>query len=237
MPWTLVTGGAKRLGAELCVYLAERGLPVLVHYRKSAAEAEAVVKVCRKIGVEAESIQGDFSSLESIEDFVRRCRRQFPEIQNLINNVGNYLAKPLSDTTAAEWQDVFHTNLQAPFILSQAFISSLKQYQGNIVNIGMAGVGGMHADAKRGAYKIAKMGLLMLTRVLAKELAGDRIRVNMVSPGYLENAVDLPKDASVLPMLRPAGLEEVARVVWFLLEDKSNYITGQNIEVSGGVAL
>lgn len=236
MEWTLVTGGGKRLGAELCLYLAQQGLPVLVHYRTSCTEAQEVVNACRAKGVAAELIQGDFSSPEKLEDFIVRCRRQFPAIKNLVNNVGNYLIKAASETDLSEWMEIFQVNLHAPFALSKAFLSSLKQHRGSIINIGVTGAGGMHTDTRRAAYRMSKMALVMLTKTLARELAKDQVRVNMVSPGYLDNAVDLPEPQS-LPMRRPARLEEVARVVWFLLQDNSEYITGQNIEVAGGVAI
>jgi NAD(P)-dependent dehydrogenase (short-subunit alcohol dehydrogenase family) len=96
--------------------------------------------------------------------------------------------------------------------------------------------GGVVADVYAPAYRIAKTGLLMLTKSLAKELAHASVNVNMVSPGYMENAVDLPDKLS-LPMHRAASFEEVSRTVVFLLADESKYITGQNIEVCGGVRL
>lgn len=235
--WTLVTGGAKRLGAELCVGLAKERLPILLHYKTSAEEARHVVEECRTYGVEAHSIQGDFSSLEGTHAFIQNCLEKYPSIKNLINNVGNYLVKSAADTSPEEWNALFQTNLHAPFALSTAFIPSLIQHQGSIINIGMVGVNHMAADTYCTAYRMAKMALNMLTKSLAKELAPQNVRVNMVSPGFLENSVDLPKNVTRLPMHRTASLNEVVRVVSFLLQDDSSYITGQNIEVGGGVLL
>lgn len=237
MEWTLVTGGAKRLGAELCLALARQGLPILVHYRTSVEVARQVVKACREQGVKAECIQGDFSTQESTEQFIKRCLKEFPEVKNLINNVGGYLVKPIVETSTEEWMELFQTNLNVPFMLSRALLPSLRRHCGNVINIGVAGVGSQHVDGIHPAYRMAKMALWMLTKTLARELAKDNVRVNMVSPGYIDNAVNLPADFQKLPMHRPAKAAEVARVVSFLLQDDSGYITGQNIEVSGGVGL
>ena len=114
MRWTLVTGAAKRLGAEICGQLATKGFPVVVHYNTSHLEAESAVKGLRKMGVDAEMIQGDFSTLETTHDFIERYTAKFPETQNLVNNVGNYLIKSALKTSQEEWLDLFQTNLNAP---------------------------------------------------------------------------------------------------------------------------
>lgn len=235
MKWTLVTGGSKGLGSEICQSLASEGHSVLVHYSKSKQAAEDVVFRCRKQGVEAELIQGDFSSLETTKYFAESCLVQFPGIKNLINNVGNYLVKPAGKTTPEEWTALFQTNLNAPFTLCHFFLSSLQACQGSIVNIGVVGANNIHADVKRTAYMATKMSLFMLTKSLARELASSHVRVNMVSPGYIENAIDLV-DAK-LPMDRPASFDEVVRAISFLLNENNRYITGQNIEIGGGIGL
>ncbi len=235
MKWTLVTGGSKRLGANICLALASQGDSILVHYRNSKQQAEDIASQCRKLGVEAKTIQGDFSSMESTRSFIQNCMKLYPEIKTLINNVGNYLVKPACETTPEEWCELFQTNLNAPFALCQALIPSLKAYRGNIINIGVTGINNIHAEVKRTAYSATKMALLMLTKSLARELASSHVRVNMVSPGYLENAVDLAE--AVFPMQRPAYMDEVSRVILFLLNEENSYITGQNIEVGGGIGL
>lgn len=236
MKWTLITGGAKRLGAALCLELAKRGFSILVHYCKSEDEALKVANECRNLGVAAEIIQGDFSSQAATHQFIHSCLTRFADIENLINNVGNYLIKSAANTSSDEWNSLFQTNLHAPFALSQAFLPALIKNRGSIINIGIAGVANHTADTKYSAYRISKGALWLLTKSLAKELAPKDVCVNMVSPGYLENAIDLP-DTFDLPMRRPAALQEVTRVVAFLLEKESHYITGQNIEVSGGIRL
>lgn len=237
MDWTLVTGGAKGLGREICLELARQGFSVLVHYKSSRQEALAVVEACRHAGVAAEAIQGDFSSPDSVLSFAVECRLRFPSIKNLINNVGNYLVKSGVDTTPEEWTRLFQTNVLAPITLIHELLPGVIASKGSIINIGVAGVGCVRADVKRTAFTATKMALLMATKSLARELAPSGVRVNMVSPGHMEHSVDLPKDLSQLPMGRPATFEEVTRAVLFLLRGDNSYITGQNIEVGGGIAL
>lgn len=237
MGWTLITGAAKRLGAEIAEVLASKGYDLVLHYRNSLQEAELVASRCRRMGVRAELIYGDFSTVKAILDFTRRYLERFPETQNLVNNVGNYLVKSTLETSDAEWDDLFQTNLRAPFILSREIIPSLVASRGAIVNLGNAGIERRSAGIYAPVYHLAKSGLLLLTRTLALELAPQQVRVNMVSPGHLDISVDLPFDLGKIPMKRPAKTEEVARVVAFLLDPASGYITGQNIEVSGGYCL
>lgn len=235
MNWTLVTGGAKGLGAEICRILASEGHAILVHYRNSRQEAEDVVARCREYGVESHKIEGDFSSMESTLQFTEQCLKRFPQIKNLINNVGDDLIRSSAETTPEEWQYLFQVNVHAPFMLSHALIPALKAAKGSIINIGVSGINQVRASTERPAYMASKLSLLMLTKSLAKELASSQVRVNMVSPGYLENSKTLPN--TLLPMRRLGTLEECARVVSFLLREENGYVTGQNIEVSGGIGL
>lgn len=231
--WTLVTGGAKRLGAALCLALAEKGHAIVVHYHQSQKEALQVVAACQALGVKACAIQGDFSSTASVQDFVQRYLQQFPDTKNLINNVGNYLIRSALQTSFEEWMLLFQVNLHTPFMLTQALAPSLIQQQGNIIHIGVSGLKPHAAHIYSTAYTLTKEGLWGLTLATARELAPQKVRVNMVSPGQL----DISVDCHPIPMQRPGSCWEVCRVVSFLLDSESQYITGQNIEVAGGLGL
>lgn len=237
MGWTLVTGGAKRLGAVICLKLARAGHNVIVHYNTSAKEALEVVEECKTHGVEAEAVQGDLSSSEGVEALAKVIVSRFPKLTNLINNVGNYLIKPTLETSIVELVELYQTNFFAPFVLIQKLTPLIKKHRGAVINLGVTGLENRKADCTSVAYTLTKSSLLLLTKSLAKDLAPFDVRVNMVSPGYIENAVDLPEDLSTLPMGRAATCEEVARVILFLLDKDSEYITGQNIEVAGGIRL
>lgn len=232
-PWILVTGGAKRLGAALCLALAEKGHAVAVHYNRSQTEALEVVAQCQARGQPAAAIQGDFSSMESTQDFVQRYLQQFPETTGLINNVGNYLIRSALHTSIEEWSSLFQVNLHAPFMLMQALAPSLIRHKGQVINIGISGLKRQSAYTNSTAYHLTKEGLWGLTLALARELAPQGVRVNMVSPGQL----DISVDQRPAPMQRMAHCSEVCHVVNFLLDPLSTYLTGQNIEVAGGLSL
>jgi NAD(P)-dependent dehydrogenase (short-subunit alcohol dehydrogenase family) len=236
MAWTLITGGAKGLGAQLCYTLAELKIPVVIHYNTSSAEAFKAVEKCRALGGEAAAIQGDFSNPDSTLEFVHRYQKQFADTKNLINNVGNYLIKSALQTETSDWISLFQTNLHTPFILTKHLIPSLIHFKGHIINIGISGLETRQARTYSTAYTLAKECLLSLTRALAYELAPKGVKVNMISPGYLDISVKQP-EPNQLPMQRTASCREVGRVLAFLLDPASAYLTGQNIEVAGGVGL
>jgi len=237
MKWTLVTGGAKGLGAEICKTLARNGHSLVVHYNTSEKEAQQLASECQFLGAVTETIQGDFATPQSTLEFIQRYTSRFLDTRFLVNNVGTYVMKKALETESQDSYDLFQTNVQAPFILIQGLIDSIRQERGAIINIGTSGLHSMRADARSPVYGAAKVALWSLTKSLARELAPFGVRVNMVSPGQLERSIGLPPDSSHFPMGRPGKAQEVARVVAFLLEDGSEYITGQNIEVAGGLGL
>lgn len=231
--WTLVTGGAKRLGEAICLSLAEKGRNVVVHYNKSGAEADEVVRRCRAMGCQSAAIQGDFQTMDGTMDFAKRYLQEFPETDVLINNVGNYLVSSALQTSVEDWVDLFQANLHAPFILMKALAPSLIRNKGQIINIGACGLHRHSANTYCTCYALTKQSLWGLTLSIARELAEENVRVNMISPGELDISVDHRK----IPMQRPASCHEVCRVVDFLLDPQSAYLTGQNIEVAGGLGL
>lgn len=235
MSWTLITGGALRLGAEIARTLAEKQRDLVIHYKTSKREAEELVESLRKTGVKAELLQGDFSTFDLAEDFIARYLARFPVSGGVVCNVGDLLFGSPLQTRPEELSALFQTHLMATLMLLQALTPSLKAQKGQIVTIGMVGSGEVRANTHAFGYNLCKTGLWMLTKSLAKELAPDQVTVNMVSPGYMEESVDLPKDLRQIPMGRLARFEEVARVVSFLMDPASSYITGQNIQVAGGL--
>lgn len=235
IPWTLVTGGGQGLGAVICKTLAQQGHNIVVHYNTSAKEAAKVVKDCRKYGVEAELIQGDFSTPRSTQKFIKQFLDQFSAAHILINNAGDYINKPLLETTQEEWLKLYQVNFHAPMALMTALAPGIKKSEGSIVNIGVSGLHTMQANVVNTAYGATKLSLWLATKALSRELAPFQVRVNMVSPGQLENSVDRPTDPSRLPMRRLGKKLEVAKAIAFLLSDDSAYITGQNLDISGAI--
>ncbi len=231
--WTLVTGGAKRLGAAICRELAKNGHSVVVHYNTSKSEASLLEQELKEHIERVETIQGSFSTEEGCRDFLRRYLARFSRTQCLVNNVGNYLVAPTHATNASQARELFQANVQAPLMLMQALLPSIKELQGSIVNIGTAGIHDGRADSQSGVYMASKAALWSLTKSLAKECAKDNVSINMVSPGQLTISISLEDEGRRLPMKRAGTPEEVARLVAFLLASENHYITGQIIDVAG----
>lgn len=233
MSWTLVTGGAKRLGKEIALHLADQGYDLLIHYRNSGHEAKETARQCQERGVKADIIQADFLAPESLARFLEGLQ----DIKNLVNNVGAFYQGSSLNTPPDKWQQLFQLNLFAPLALSQGLAGTIRNKRGSIINIGSAGCGRLIAEANYTAYTASKMSLFLLTKALAKELAKEGVRVNMVSPGELDISESLLRNQDKIPMGRAGTPFEVAKVVAFLLDESNGYITGQNIEVGGGFAL
>lgn len=236
MTWTLVTGAGMNIGAALCRKLAENGYPVVIHYRSSEVEAMELREDCRRLGVHAECLQGDFSSIEQTNDFIRCYQEKFLHTRALVNNVGNYLQGTALDTDVQGWHDLFQTNLIAPVQLSRALAPALGSCQGRIINLGCAGLD-HRALTQSLAYNSTKEALLRFTRSLACELAADGVTVNMVSPGIVEGSVVGADDPARVPMGRLAQHTEIGDTLLYLMSAAADYITGQNIEVAGGYRL
>jgi len=237
MNWTLVTGGAKGLGAQICIDLASAGHNILIHYRTSDKEALEVAERCRDFGVQVNFFQSDFSNAATIQKDIQRLIQQFPGIKNLINNVGPYVIHSALETKMKEMTDLFQVNLYTPFLLIQSLLPAIRSQMGSVITIGVAGLENGRVDTYSMAYTMSKQALLTMTKAFAKELAPFSVRVNMVSPGHLVESVDAPKDPTQLIEHRVGNPQEITRVIAFLLEKESVYITGQNIEVAGGVRL
>lgn len=218
----LITGGAKKLGRVLTLALSKK-YPVVMQYRNSKKEAMELQKIAN-----AQIIYGDFSTIEGIHSFVSEYKKRFPNTEILIHNASQYLFGSFSEAPIEKGLMQWNTDFLAGLILARELSSSLK----NIIFLGVAGLMQSLSDTRTSFYTLSKLNLLMLTKSLAKELAPKNVRVNMISPGYLEESIDQPKS---LPMQRPAKWEEIEDALLFLLEN--SYITGQNLEVAGGVRL
>ncbi|WP_337868734.1 bifunctional dihydropteridine reductase/dihydrofolate reductase TmpR [Meiothermus sp.] len=229
----LVTGSAKGIGRAILLALAQQGFDVAVHYYTSALEAEQTRQEAEQHGVRAIKVKADVTRVEEAQGLIGQVVEQLGGLQVLVNNVGNYLKKPIEATTPEEWQALLDSNLNAPFYLTQAALPYLGQTgYGRVVNIGFAGAQNLLARPEITPYAIAKTGLILYSKALAQRLAPRGITVNVVAPGVAENSVSKP--VNEIPMGRLAHLEELARAVLYFVDEQSSYITGQVMEVSGG---
>jgi len=236
MSWVLITGGAQKLGRALALALAKEH-PIAIQYCESGQEAEELQRLIQASGGRSEIIFGDFSTQKGVEDFLISYQKRCGRTKALLNNASAYLFGSFLTTPFPLAEELWQCNFLAPLLLARALAPFLAAEKGCIVNLGVAGIFKALADTRTSFYTLSKLSLWMLTQSLAKELAAQNIRVNMVSPGYLTGSVDAPGSLEQIPMKRLGNYEEVASIVAFLLDPKNSYITGQNIEVAGGVRL
>ena len=236
MKTALVTGSSVRTGRMIGLHLAREGWRVVVHAREGAkAQAQEVAREFRDAGGDAVVALADIST----EDGCRKLSESIPtgSLDLMVHNVGIYRPSPLLSTSGEDWAAMLRTNLDAPFHLTRFLVDRMPSGS-SIVAIGYVGTGKLAGTQRTGAYSVSKTGLLVLVRCLAMELGPRGIRVNMVSPGQLENSVDLPEDISCrVPLGRAGKVDEVAEAVVWLASDKAAYITGQELEVAGGLML
>ena len=233
----LVTGAARRIGAAVCRCLHENGTDVVIHYRGSAAEANALAdELNAQRPDSAMVVQGDLGQVATLPALVQTVLNWHNRLDILVNNASSFYPTPIGDVTESHWDDIVGSNLKAPLFLSQAALPSLREAQGVIVNI--VDVHAQRPLRDHAVYGSAKAGLAMLTRSLAKDLAPG-IRVNGVAPGAImwpEAGLSEQAKASILKQI-PAGragdASDIAGCVLYLVRD-ATYVTGQIIAVDGG---
>jgi len=229
----LVTGAAKGIGRAIVLDLASIGFDVVIHYNRSQEDAEEVSLLAAAYGVKALTLQADLSNAEQAAGLVETAAQKLAGLSVVVNNVGNYLKKPIERVSVEEWHDILNTNLNATFYVTQAALPHLKAAGwGRIVNLGFAGAQDLIARPLIAPYAIAKTGIILYTKALAKELAAYNITANVVSPGVVETSVSQPIEQ--IPLGRPATLTEMVRAVNFFVAPESDYFTGQVVEVAGG---
>jgi NAD(P)-dependent dehydrogenase (short-subunit alcohol dehydrogenase family) len=232
-PAALVTGSAKGVGRAIVLALAEDGYDVAVHYRHSRDEAEAVAATAVMSGARAVVLQADVRVEEQARGLVDAAKAAFGRLDVLVNNVGDYHQGPLAELSGATWRDMLASNLDSTFYTCQQAVPYLKSAGGGrIINIGYAGAEQIKARPGIVAYGIAKTGVILYSKALARTLAPDGVTVNVVSPGVLENSVSQPIEE--IPMRRLGRLAELVGAVRYLVSDEAAYVTGVTIEVAGG---
>jgi NAD(P)-dependent dehydrogenase (short-subunit alcohol dehydrogenase family) len=232
-PAALVTGSAKGIGRRLLLALAEDGFDVVVHYRGSESAAREVADEARVFGVAAEVLQADVTVQAEAEALVDRSVARFGRLDVVVNNVGNYHKGPLAELDAGAWHEMLDSNLNATFYVCQRSLPALRRSpRGRIVNVGYAGSDALVAKPGIVAYQIAKTGVLLYTRALAKSEARHGLTANVLAPGVIENSVTQPIEE--IPMDRPGTLDEMAAAARYLVSEEARYVTGAYLPVAGG---
>lgn len=229
----LVTGSSKRIGKEIAIALAKNGADVIVHYNKSKKEAEAVRKNIESLGNKSIAIKADLRNLKETKAMFKAIIRKFRKIDILVNNVGNFIFKDIDGYSAEEWHYLIDTTLNITYHCCKFAIPYMrKQKFGSIINIADSLADKIQAAPKLTPYIIGKTGVLILTQTLAVTEARYNINVNAISPGVMKNSVVKPADE--VPKGRYGTCDDIINAVLFLLDEKSDYITGANIKVNGG---
>lgn len=224
----LVTGGAKGLGRHIALELAKNGAAVVIHYLKSEKEAEQTLEEARKLSKDAIKLKADVTSEREVEEMLSKITGRFGRLDILINNVGDFIYKPVTETGGGEFRHIIASNLFSAFYTCRKAMQLMKGY-GRIINMGCMGCDRMTIRRMTAPYYIAKTGLWMLTKAFALECR-EGITVNMVSPGVLETSAVKPK-AEII------SFSDITGAVMFLLSESSGKVNGASIEVSGGSVL
>jgi len=237
----VVTGSSRGIGRGIATDLGGHGADVVVNYRSSEAEAQAVVEEIREQGGNAITAQADVAEQEEVLAMRDRAVDEFGSIDVLVNNAGITIDKKFEKMTRADWETVMDVNLGGVFNCTDAFYDQLKQAEnGRLINI--SSVVGQQGNIGQANYATTKSGLFGFTRTLALELAPTGSTANCVAPGFVRTDMldEVPqrvqeKILREIPLDRFATVEDIAGIVRFVASEESSYMTGQVLGVNGGM--
>ena len=243
MAVALITGATRGIGKQIALTLSKAGFDIAINYRKENEELAVLKEEIEANKVKCLLVQGDVSNFEDCERFVKETVEGLGSIDVLVNNAGITKDMLLMRMKKEDFEQVIDTNLVGTFNVTKNVISyMMKARKGNIVNI--ASVVGISGNAGQTNYAASKAGIIGFTKSLAKEVASRNIRVNAVAPGFIQtNMTDVLKDeikaeiAKNIPLGRMGTAEDVANAVKFLVSEESSYITGQVLQVDGGMLM
>ena len=237
----LITGATRGIGKAIAEKCAEQGADVAFTYASSATKAEALVNELSKFGGKARGFQSDASDFNAATELVDEVVKSFGTIDVLINNAGITRDGLLMRMSEEQWDDVIQTNLKSVFNLTKAAMRTmLKARSGSIIN--MSSVVGIKGNAGQANYAASKAGILGFTKSVALEIGSRNVRCNAIAPGFIETEMTEALDEDVvkgwreaIPLKRGGTPADVANLCLFLASDMSSYITGQTINVDGGM--
>ncbi|APT47182.1 3-oxoacyl-[acyl-carrier-protein] reductase [Bacillus safensis] len=239
----VVTGASRGIGRSIAIDLAKSGANVVVNYSGNEAKANEVVDEIKALGQQAFAVKADVSNAEEVQAMMKQAIDTFGSIDILVNNAGITKDNLLMRMKENEWDDVININLKGVFNCTKAVTRQMmKQRSGRIINL--ASVVGVCGNPGQANYVAAKAGVIGLTKTTAKELATRHITVNAVAPGFISTDMTDKLDENVqtemlkqIPLARFGAPEDISNVVVFLASEGAGYITGQTIQVDGGMVM
>ncbi|MGV1060362.1 3-oxoacyl-[acyl-carrier-protein] reductase [Clostridium perfringens] len=239
----IVTGGTRGIGRAIALKLADQGANIVINYRNSDKEAEELKSILEGKGVKVLTVKCDISNFEDSKNLMDKCKEVFGKIDILVNNAGITKDTLIMRMKEQDFDNVIDVNLKGTFNCAKhASAIMLKQRFGKIIN--MTSVVGIAGNAGQVNYAASKAGVIGLTKSLAKELGSRGITVNAVAPGFINTDMTASLSEKVkeeasknIPLKRLGDPEDVANLVGFLASDAANYITGQVINVDGGMVM
>ena len=241
MKYALVTGGSRGIGKAVCLKFAQMGVPVLINYHSNETAALDVLKCVQSIGGTAYLLQFDVASEKDVSSAIERWEDEHPDdyIAYLVNNAGIRKDNLMFMMPEKDWHDVIDVTLNGFYYVTRKLLPKMmmRRHGGRIIN--MASLSGLKGMPGQTNYSAAKGALIGATKALAQETASRNVTVNAIAPGFIESDMtkDLPQEElkKLVPMNRFCRPEEVAALVGFLCSDEAGYITGEVININGGL--
>ncbi len=239
----LVTGASRGIGKEIALELARKGANVGISYVSNPEKANEVIEEISSYGVKAVAVKANVSKEEEVLEMIKTIEEELGTIDILVNNAGVTKDNLIIRMKEDDWDEVMNVNLKGTFLCTKAVSRAMmKKKYGKIINI--SSVVGVMGNAGQGNYSASKAGVIGFTKSMAKELASRGIRVNAIAPGFIQtDMTDVLKDEVKTAMLNAIPLncfgnpKDIANLVVFLASDNSDYITGQVINVDGGMIM
>lgn len=235
----LITGGSRGIGKACALELAKAGYDVVINYVGNEEAANQSVTELKATGSNALALKFDVTDKDAVEAGVAQVVEKYGRIDVLVNNAGITRDGLFMRMNSENWEAVINTNLNSAFYVTNPVAKlMIKQREGAIIN--MASISGVYGNAGQANYSAAKAGLIGMTKALAKELGSRNIRVNAIAPGFINT--DMTKDLKLeglvehIPLRRLGEVEDIAKTVKFLADD-ALYITGQVLQVDGGLVI